>query len=185
MTDFDPAETSQRRADIADAVTAQTKRLMERRTTTLRERAERAEGRITDALAVIREWQRDGESNDYLTRVHRALWPPVGFEGTSTERETTARVFAALHQSAEQDVSRVIALYEQWVKAGAPPLGTSMARWWDARLVELRAAVDDSSPATPNLVHADPNQQVSEPDEVDEQPACTCTYGQRCPNCRD
>lgn len=41
-----------------------------------------AEQRIADAIAVIREWQRDGESNDYLTRVHKALNPPVS--GTST-----------------------------------------------------------------------------------------------------
>lgn len=42
---------------------------------------------------------------------------------------------------AEQDVSRVIALYEQWVKAGPPPLGVLIARWWDARLVELHHAI--------------------------------------------
>lgn len=58
-----------------------------------------------------------------------------------TESETTTRVFAALHRSAEQDVSRVIALYERWVKAGPPPLGASLARWWDARLVELHDAL--------------------------------------------
>lgn len=55
--------------------------------------------------------------------------------------ETTARVFAALHRSAEQDVTRVIDLYEQWVKSGPPPLGTSISRWWDARLVELHDAI--------------------------------------------
>lgn len=65
----------------------------------------------------------------------------------ATELETTARVFAALHQSAEQDVSRVIALYEQWVKAGPPPLGVSLARWWDKRLVELRNAINEPGPA--------------------------------------
>ena len=60
----------------------------------------------------------------------------------ATELEKTARVFAALHQSAEQTVSRVIALYEQWVKAGPPKPGTPLARWWDKRLVELRAAIN-------------------------------------------
>lgn len=64
---------------------------------------------------------------------------PAGTE--ATEIETTAQVFAALHRSAEQDISRVIALYEQWVKAGPPPLGTPMSRWWDARLVELHDAI--------------------------------------------
>ncbi|MEU3507642.1 hypothetical protein ABZ733_06900 [Streptomyces longwoodensis] len=67
-------------------------------------------------------------------------WPaPAATE--ATDRETTARVFAALHRSAEQDVIRVIALYERWVKAGPPPLGASMARWWDARLIELHNAI--------------------------------------------
>ncbi|QJT04381.1 hypothetical protein G9272_32200 [Streptomyces asoensis] len=50
-------------------------------------------------------------------------------------------MFAALHRSAEQDVTRVIALYERWVKAGPPPLGTSLSRWWDRRLVELHHAI--------------------------------------------
>ncbi|MFC7906437.1 hypothetical protein [Streptomyces nigra] len=59
----------------------------------------------------------------------------------SIPTEGNARVFAALHRSAEQDVSRVIDLYEQWVKAGPPPLGTPVSRWWDARLVELHDAI--------------------------------------------
>jgi hypothetical protein len=59
----------------------------------------------------------------------------------ATGRETTTRVFAALHRSIEQDVSRIIALYERWVKAGPPPLGVSVSRWWDARLVELHDAI--------------------------------------------
>ncbi|MEH0586196.1 hypothetical protein QA942_19750 [Streptomyces sp. B21-106] len=42
---------------------------------------------------------------------------------------------------AETTVAQVHALYEQWVKAGPPPLGTSMSRWWDRRLVELHKAI--------------------------------------------
>lgn len=45
---------------------------------------------------------------------------------------------------AQQDVAPFVALYEQWVKAGSPPLGTLMARWWDARLVEMRNAIQAS-----------------------------------------
>lgn len=37
--------------------------------------------------------------------------------------------------------TRVTALFEQWVKAGPPPLGVPTARWWDRRLVELGAAI--------------------------------------------
>ncbi|MET7944254.1 hypothetical protein [Streptomyces sp. NPDC005302] len=59
----------------------------------------------------------------------------------ATHIETTARVFAGLHRSAEADVTRVIELYERWVKEGAPPLGVPIARWWDKRLVELHDAI--------------------------------------------
>lgn len=64
-----------------------------------------------------------------------------------TEREKTTRVFAALHRSAEQDVTRVTDLYERWVKAGPPPLGVSVSRWWDARLAELHDAIRPSADA--------------------------------------
>jgi hypothetical protein len=75
---------------------------------------------------------------------------PVDWARQQAAERATARVFAALHRSAETDVTRVIALYEQWVKAGPPPLGTSVSRWWDARLVELHNAIrppDDAAPA--------------------------------------
>ncbi|GGZ80358.1 hypothetical protein ACFOOM_07670 [Streptomyces echinoruber] len=64
---------------------------------------------------------------------------PAATEATGDP--TTARVVAALHRSAEADVSRVIDLYERWVKAGPPPIGTSLARWWDAHLAELHDAI--------------------------------------------
>ncbi|MEZ7005598.1 hypothetical protein [Streptomyces sp. AD55] len=57
------------------------------------------------------------------------------------QHETNARMFAALHKSAEDTVTRVITLHEQWVAAGPPPLGTSLARWWDTRLAELHDAI--------------------------------------------
>lgn len=41
----------------------------------------------------------------------------------------TAVVLAALHRSAEADVTRVIDLYERWVKAGPPPIGAALSRW--------------------------------------------------------
>lgn len=74
--------------------------------------------------------------------IHEALDKPGPAATQATEVEKTARVFAALHRSAENNVSNVIALYEQWVKAGPPPLGTPLARWWDKRLVELRNALN-------------------------------------------
>lgn len=44
----------------------------------------KAQQRVHAALDVIHEWQRDGESNDYLTRVHRALKPPASGTSAST-----------------------------------------------------------------------------------------------------
>ena len=57
----------------------------------------------------------------------------IAHETSNTSEAERARAAAA--------VARVTALYEQWVKAGAPPLGVSMSRWWDARLVELHHAI--------------------------------------------
>ncbi|MET8765500.1 hypothetical protein [Streptomyces sp. NPDC004658] len=52
-----------------------------------------------------------------------------------------ARATATLARMADADMQRVIALYERWVKAGPPPLGASITRWWDTRLAELHAAI--------------------------------------------
>lgn len=52
-----------------------------------------------------------------------------------------ARITATLGRMSEADVQRVVALYERWVKAGPPPLGTSVSRWWDRRLAELHDAL--------------------------------------------
>lgn len=41
-------------------------------------------------------------------------------------------------------LARVQALADRWVKAGPPPLGTSINRWWDKRLVELNAVLSDT-----------------------------------------
>jgi hypothetical protein len=43
---------------------------------------------------------------------------------------------------AKAAIARVRALRADWLSTGAPPLGTSIARWWDKRLIELAAALD-------------------------------------------
>ena len=48
--------------------------------------------------------------------------------------------------AAEPAAPRVTALYERWVKAGPPPLGTPTSRWWDKRLAELGAALGPEQP---------------------------------------
>lgn len=50
-------------------------------------------------------------------------------------------ITAAPARDSEATVQRVIDLYEQWVKAGPPRLGTSINREWDRRLAELHNAV--------------------------------------------
>lgn len=62
LTDlYERLEAAERRAEQAEAVTAETKRLLERRTTTLRDRAERAENALNRARAA-EEWLRDAAS---------------------------------------------------------------------------------------------------------------------------
>lgn len=45
-------------------------------------------------------------------------------------------------------LARVRALRTDWLSTGAPPLGTSIARWWDKRLIELDAALDEPKEPT-------------------------------------
>lgn len=103
---------------------------------------------IERARAVARNWERAvlprSEAHRMLTDLRRALDEPApaATEATQgTEFEKTVRFLSALHMSAEETITRVIELHEQWVKAGPPPLGTPLARWWDARLVELHNAI--------------------------------------------
>lgn len=75
---------------------------------------------------------------------HTYGWTCEQFAGIAPEPE------AAVEESrAEATDARVTALYEQWVKAGAPPLGVPTARWWDQRLVELRGAINVSAEEAP------------------------------------
>jgi hypothetical protein len=56
--------------------------------------------------------------------------------------DAAAGSYAHRAEHAEAALERVRRLADGWVKAGPPPLGTSMARWWDKRLIELLAALD-------------------------------------------
>lgn len=58
------------------------------------------------------------------------------------------REVAAGVQRGDEAADACRALYEQWVKAGPPPLGASMARWWDRRLVELHNAIHPPTDTT-------------------------------------
>ncbi|MFM9589847.1 hypothetical protein ACKI1J_15010 [Streptomyces scabiei] len=72
-------------------------------------------------------------------------------EQTESERQlATAREALASATTraarAEVTVARVQALADRWVKAGPPPLGTPISRWWDRRLVELNTALNEEQP---------------------------------------
>lgn len=57
-------------------------------------------------------------------------------ENTRRHKGTIARVDELL-----ATLDQVRALRKTWIAAGPPPLGTSVSRWWDARLIELHDAI--------------------------------------------
>ncbi|MFE6634699.1 hypothetical protein ACFVFT_14820 [Streptomyces tendae] len=101
---------------------------------------------IRDATAAgHNDWQIG--QHDCAMTVLAALHPtPAATE--ATELKKTVRVLSALHQSADDTVTRVITLHEQWVAAGPPPLGAPLARWWDGRLAELHNAIQPADQTT-------------------------------------
>jgi hypothetical protein len=50
---------------------------------------------------------------------------------------------------AEAAAERVRTLANRWAKAGPPPLGTPIARWWDKRLAELNTALKPTEDPAP------------------------------------
>jgi len=64
---------------------------------------------------------------------------PIDPEVLATTYEPASE---APQSSAQETIARVTALHEQWVKAGTPPLGVPLSRWWDARLAEQHAAIN-------------------------------------------
>jgi hypothetical protein len=62
--------------------------------------------------------------------------------------DAAAGSYAGRAEAAEAATNRIRALADRWAKAGPPPLGTPIARWWDKRLVELNTALAEPAPAT-------------------------------------
>lgn len=54
----------------------------------------------------------------------------------------TTKLLGDLHRSAHEDLQRVTALYERWMKSPMLLGVTDVYRWWDDRLAELHAAID-------------------------------------------
>lgn len=71
-------------------------------------------------------------------------WPDRDLTVMSSRAAVKRLAPGARATDAEAGMRRVAALHDRWVKAGPPPLGTSISRWWDRRLVELRAALNET-----------------------------------------
>jgi len=56
--------------------------------------------------------------------------------------------------------SQVTDLYERWVKAGPPPIGAALSRWWDIRLAELHDAILNPTDAN-NAPRTTPNNPAT------------------------
>ncbi|MEU9640913.1 hypothetical protein [Streptomyces sp. NPDC048188] len=112
------------------------------------QRRARAFNAVGPALSAHDQWLPLSVRQAVADAVLAALDETAPAATGATELETTARVLSGLHRSAEDTVTRVIALYEQWVAAGPPPLGAPLARWWDKRLAELHDAIQPADQTT-------------------------------------
>jgi len=119
--------------------------------------------RLRDQLAILGAHrptpaELDGEGDvdkDMARRIHQARpgIPPHYVLATleafrAVLEMEPAEIGCCPYDQTEATVQRVTDLYEQWVKAGAPPLGVPLARWWDRRLAELHNAIHPPTDAT-------------------------------------
>jgi hypothetical protein len=91
----------------------------------------------------------DDLTSDQLDALYEQL---EAAEETESQRQlaTAREAFASATTRAaraEVTVARVRALGDRWAKAGPPPLGASLARWVDRRLVELNTALNETTSA--------------------------------------
>jgi hypothetical protein len=116
------------------------------------EAARRALAQRQEMAAERYAWQERGDRAEAaIARVRRlAARIRQGVPWTANADDIAAHILAALDapvsgpaatQATEPTVSRVTSLYERWVKAGPPPIGASLPRWWDERLIELHDAI--------------------------------------------
>lgn len=89
--------------------------------------------------------------------------------------DAAAGSYALRAEEVEARLARVTALYEQWVAAGPPPLGVLLARWWDARLVELREAIHADAEQPARTTANNPPVHIGGRVNAEDCPACTGT----------
>ncbi|MFJ1869937.1 hypothetical protein [Streptomyces chartreusis] len=166
--------------------------------TGVRLRAERAEAAIA-RVRLIRKAPPRSPYNTYtnaqddgwdqaLAAVHKALGAPERCEPKSAGPDHPVNdLWAALVSegalTGEAAVDLIRAYYDAIHADYCPNDHTPVRPGYAA--AANRSALDEIRQAPAELVHTDPEPQVSASLEVDDRPACTCTYGQRCPNCRD
>lgn len=99
-----------------------------------------------DAAPTVTDWERERdravEAEQRLRNIANGSPHADAIQAEIGEMIAQTHELRDQLRHAEADVSRVISLYERWVKAGPPPLGTSMSRWWDKRLAELHTALN-------------------------------------------
>lgn len=103
------------------------------------------------------------KADDDLERARREL----ADRDAADSADAAAGSYALRAEGVEARLAAVTALYEQWVKAGPPPLGVPTARWWDRRLVEFQDAIRPAAEqprTTPNNPPGSTREQL--PDAV-------------------
>lgn len=140
----------------ADTVARLVQPALDRLGSTSAEHEKRA-GQLEELLAIAHETSNTAEAErarlaaevDRLGDWYRAVSERVTtaeaerdrYHGELAVNETDRVAAVRRAERAEADLARVIGLYEQWLQAGPPPLGTLINRWWDRRLIELRNAI--------------------------------------------
>lgn len=120
------------------------------------ERAEAALQRVHDLADLIEAGAPWADNLDNVARrIRDAATIPPGPDPVTPEREQLRAVIKALG-AAETQLARARAVYHRWVAAGPPPLGTSLARWWDARLAELHGAIRPTTAKDPKPLRVTP-----------------------------
>ncbi|MCI3277593.1 helix-turn-helix domain-containing protein [Streptomyces cylindrosporus] len=86
-------------------------------------------------------WVRRGDGTWALPFGDGVLEVPAAV--TPDERAQLAAALASAIRPGDEAAAlkRVLELNRRWTQAGPPPLGTSVSRWWDARLIELHQAL--------------------------------------------
>lgn len=105
----------------------------------------------SDALDALYERLEAAEESESQRQLRGAREAFASATVRAAKAERAVNLLADSHRRAEKAeaaVARVRALHTDWLSTGAPPLGTSIARWWDKRLIELAAALDEPKEPT-------------------------------------